>query len=102
MELDAQTAKYLPRIVEIVRRALATKSCSVWLFGSRATGRATPVSDFDLAVATDDDLSSALSRVREDLEESTIPFLIDLVNLRDVSEALQDQVRQKGILLWKN
>ena len=102
MELDAQTRQYLPRVVEIVRRALEGTSCSVWLFGSRATGRATPVSDFDLAVGAKAELSAALSRAREELEESTIPFLVDLVDLRNASDAVRSQVRRKGILLWKN
>jgi hypothetical protein len=99
-QLDAQTLAYLPKIVEIVRRALEGASCSVWLFGSRATGRATPVSDFDLAVRAEEDVSSGLGRAREELDESTIPFLVDLVDLREASAALIDQVNTKGILLW--
>ena len=99
-QLDAQTRAYLPRIVEVVRRALEDASCSVWLFGSRATGRATPVSDFDLAVRADGDISSELGFAREELDESTIPFVVDLVDLREASVALIEQVNRKGILLW--
>lgn len=100
--LDAQTRAYLPRIVEVARRALDEATCSGWLFGSRATGRATLVSDFDLAVIAEGDIGSALARAREELEESTIPFLVDLVDLREATEALVEQVKQKGILLWRN
>jgi uncharacterized protein len=99
-QLDVQTLAYLPRIVDIVRRALEGVPCSVWLFGSRATGRGTAVSDFDLAVRAEASVSKALADAREDLEESTIPFLVDLVDLREASAALIDQVNTKGILLW--
>jgi hypothetical protein len=100
-QLDAQTLAYLPRIVEILRRALEGASCSVWLFGSRVTGRTTPVSDFDLAIRAEGDISSELVRAREELEESTIPFLVDLVDLREATVELIEQVNRKGVLLWR-
>lgn len=99
-QLDTQTQAYLPRIVEIVRRALGGTPCSAWLFGSRATGRATPVSDFDLAVSSAADLGTVLAVAREALEESTIPFRVDLVDLAEASVALVDQVQRKGVPLW--
>jgi hypothetical protein len=100
--LDEQTRAYLPRIVEILRRALDGSPCSVWLFGSRATGRATAVSDFDLAVSAEGEIGSALTRAREEIEESTIPFLVDLVDLREATAALIEQVKRKGVLLWRS
>ena len=100
-KLDEQTRAYLPRIVDIVRGAMEGAPCSIWLFGSRATGRATPVSDFDLAVRADGDIASELGRAREELEESTIPFLVDLVDLREATTAMIEQVNRKGVLLWR-
>ena len=102
MELSEETTQYLPRILEIVRRALEGTSCSIWLFGSRATGGATTASDFDLAVSSEGDVSRALSRAREELEESTIPFFVDLVELGNASDALKSLVQRKEVLLWKS
>jgi predicted nucleotidyltransferase len=100
MELDEQTLRYLPRIAAIVRGALHGIPCSIWLFGSRATGGASPVSDFDLAVWADEDVFARLVRAREELEESTIPFRVDVVDLREAPETLAEEVRRKGILVW--
>jgi len=83
-------------------RALDGKSCAVYLFGSRATGTAQPASDFDIAVLADEEVSRELSIARETLEESSIPFKIDLVDLRLATPAFRRIVQTQGILLWKN
>ncbi len=100
MGLDEQTLRYLPRITEILRRVFAGLRCSVWLFGSRATGRAGAASDFDLAVSSTEDIFPLLVRARDELEESTIPFRVDLVDLREASREVAEEVRLKGILVW--
>ena len=92
----------LIQIKAILMRALGGKSCAVYLFGSRATGTAHPASDFDVAMLADEDISRELSFAREMLEESRIPFKIDLVDLRLAAPAFRRTVQTQGVLLWKN
>jgi predicted nucleotidyltransferase len=92
----------LDQITAVLVRALSGKSCQVYLFGSRAAGTAQPTSDFDVAVLADEDLSCELSRARELLEESNIPFKVDVVDLRLTAPAFSAEIQAQGILLWKN
>ena len=92
----------LDRITAILVRALSGKSCRVYLFGSRATGTAQPTSDFDVAVLANEDISRELSLAREMLEESNIPFKVDVVDLRLTAPAFSAETQAQGILLWKN
>jgi predicted nucleotidyltransferase len=95
-------SRYLAQIRAILVDALSDKSCSVYLFGSRATGAHTPISDFDIAVEAAGDVSRELSVAREKLELSNIPFKVDLVDLRDTPEGVIRHVYTEGILLRRN
>ena len=100
--VSGNEAADLAQIKAILAHALSGKACSVYLFGSRAIGTAQPVSDFDVAVLADEDISRELSAARDMLEESNIPFKIDLVDLRQVSPAFLRVAQAQGVLLWKN
>ena len=93
---------YLERIVELMSPFLTDRSCQVYLFGSRATQLATPASDFDIAIDALEDISGQLSLIRESLAQSTIPYKVDLVDLKATSEEFRRQVNKEGILIWKN
>ena len=93
---------YLAEIIAIIQQALISNSYQIHLFGSRARGDNTAVSDYDIAVQSTEDLSLSLSVAREMLEESTIPFMVDLVDLQTTSDSFREEIRQEGVLLWKN
>lgn len=95
-------SNYLNEITSILTRALHGKACVLYLFGSRAAGTHNPVSDFDIGVSSSDDLRYELSAAREMLEESDIPFKVDVVELQSVSEEFKRKVMTQGVLLWKN
>ena len=92
----------LAQMKAILRRALSGKPCMVYLFGSRATGAAQPTSDFDIAVLANEDISRELSAARDILEESNIPFKVDVVDLRLAAPAFRLAVQTEGVLLWKD
>ncbi len=94
--------RYLSQIKSILSSVLKDKECTVYLFGSRAASRHTAVSDFDIAVLAAEDVSRELSRARERLELSNIPFTVDVVDLRATSAEFSRQVQEEGIILWKN
>ena len=69
---------------QIVRKLLAEllpASAHVWVFGSRATGRARRYSDLDLAIDAGRPLSlDEAALLREAFEESDLPYRVDLVD----------------------
>ncbi len=77
---------------EIVRRILQTHvpHAVVWVFGSRATGKANPFSDLDIAIITTQplplDVSASLS---DDFSESDLPYKVDVVDWTPPSASLR-------------
>lgn len=68
------------RIVrDILKRQVPERE--VWAFGSRATWRAKPYSDLDLAVIGEQPLSlSVQAALTDDFAESDLPFRVDVVD----------------------
>jgi predicted nucleotidyltransferase len=69
----------------------------VYLFGSRARGDAGAYSDIDIAIESSHVLSDKISQVRFDIEESLIPYKVDLVELSK-APYLQDIIEKEGVL----
>ena len=68
----------------------------IWLFGSRARETATPHSDIDIAIETTDEVAKKLTLVRFEIEESNIPYKVDLVDLKQASY-LREIVKKEGV-----
>ena len=94
--------KYLAQIVSILTRVLKGRQCEVYLFGSRATGEHSATSDFDIIVFSRDDIAGELSLIREELEMSNIPFIVDLVDGNRTSSEFGIRARERGHLLWSD
>jgi predicted nucleotidyltransferase len=61
-------------------------SAQVWVFGSRATGRARRYSDLDLAIDAGRPLTvDETARLREAFEESDLPYTVDVVDWHAIS-----------------
>jgi predicted nucleotidyltransferase len=77
---------------------LKEQQVKAWLFGSRATGRARNFSDIDIALdAGAKQVARALwVRLAHALEESHIPFRVDLVDMCAVSAAVRISIEQEG------
>ena len=68
----------------------------VWVFGSRARGDYAKFSDLDILL--DGAIEPAfLSSISEDLEESTLPFRVDLVCDRDLADAYRAGVLKERV-----
>jgi hypothetical protein len=82
----------------MVLAALAGHDAEVWLFGSCARGKVRNASDIDIGILPRRDLPAALLAVlAADIEDSAIPYDVDLVDLRYADKALVDEVRREGI-----
>jgi len=93
-------ARYQDQIIEVFARAVPAKKFEVFLFGSRARGDEEEGSDADLAISGTEIDRSDLSLIREQWEYSTIPMMLDLVDLQDINSALTEQIEREKVLLW--
>jgi predicted nucleotidyltransferase len=69
----------------------------IYLFGSRARGNASPYSDIDIALESEESLSTLLPYVRMQIEESNLPYKVDLVDL-SLAPYLKKIVQEEGIV----
>jgi len=84
---------------EIVRLALAGSGVRAIFFGSRTRGPSRPFADIDIAVDAGGCQMPAktLMLLRDRLEESRIPFKVDLVDLARVPQEWRDTIKREGI-----
>ena len=73
----------------------------VWAFGSRVKGTARPSSDLDLVFFADEADKPLLGSLREALEESLLPFAVDMLVWNDISAAFQAHIQSQFIELQK-
>lgn len=80
--------------IKQILKSLVPES-DVWLFGSRAHGRALkPYSDVDLAVITNQPMSaSRYADLQEAFSESELPFKVDIVDWSAASEPFREVIR---------
>ena len=85
-------------IGSLLQPLLLMSSAELILFGSRARGDATPTSDIDIALRAPQPLSpDLLSVAREALEDSNIPFKIDLLDYATLPAELRQAIDREGI-----
>jgi predicted nucleotidyltransferase len=94
------------RAVEKLRRIvldeLGNRDAAVYLFGSHARGEVRHASDIDIAILPRGDLPYAFfADLAGKIEESTIPYEVDLVDLREVDAAFRQEVLRTGIK-WRD
>ena len=70
----------------------------VVLFGSWARDEIRQASDIDIALEpTGGFVESTLIHLREALEESTVPYAVEVVDLRLVDKGFKDRVATEGV-----
>lgn len=94
---DLAPNRFLDEVRRRVADALRGREATVYLFGSFATGGAHRSSDIDVAIDAAAPLPPALlSQLREELEDSRVPYRVDLVDLADADPAFRERVRRTG------
>ena len=89
---------YIDRIRQFVLSMLADEDVNVYLFGSWARGTARHGSDVDVAVEfLGAPNERKIADLREQLEESTIPYRVDIVDMSRAAESLREEIRRDGI-----
>jgi predicted nucleotidyltransferase len=94
-------ARALTRVREIACEVLANHDARVYLFGSSVRGQTRRWSDIDVAIDPLRPLpSDLLAKLREALEESAVPYDVDVIDLSKASPEIRARVEREG-LLWK-
>lgn len=94
--------QYVEQIKDLVVRCMREEPVHVFLFGSWARGMAGHGSDVDVAIEYIAKPSNVMkiSELRELLEESTIPYRVDVIDMQRASEDLVQEIRKDGTQ-WK-
>ena len=88
---------YLDQLHSILQNHLQDHPARVYLFGSMAEGTFRAGSDCDVGIEPLGEFPAGLlASLRERLEESTIPFPVDVVDLSATSAAFYEQVKKDG------
>jgi len=93
--------KYLEQIKGIIFQEIGRKPIQVILYGSRASGNNHQTSDVDIALLSANRIDQGfISHLKEKLEESNVPYKIEIVDLNNVSSVFRKEVITKGVI-WK-
>lgn len=91
-------------ILEIVKKIVlenfADKEADIYLFGSWAKKEERHTSDIDIGILGEKVTEKDLAMLFFQLEESIIPYQVDVVDLRKVNKEFYGKVKKEGIL-WK-
>jgi uncharacterized protein len=91
----------LRRARELVLSLIGPRDAAVYLFGSCARGEASTSSDIDIAIDPRPGFPPGLlSEIREALEESTIPYNVDVIDLASVDAEFKARIL-KDAVLWR-
>jgi len=82
----------------IVKNILQKYPYSFYAFGSRVKGTQKLLSDLDLCFI-EPIPSNILAHIREDFEESNLPFTVDLVDWNMCDETFKAQIKRDLILI---
>lgn len=94
--------KYLKKIRQTVLDFMKDEPAKIYLFGSWSRGEQRKNSDVDIAIEYSTQSNrQKISAMRELLEESSIPYRVDVVDLKFSSPALVEEIKKDG-LIWKN
>ena len=96
--MNAVREQAVEKLRRMVLNALGEHDAGVWLFGSCARGEARQHSDIDIAILPRDNLPVGFfGELDADIEESTIPYDVDLVDLRNANPVLIAEILREGI-----
>ncbi|MBI2605124.1 MAG: nucleotidyltransferase domain-containing protein [Deltaproteobacteria bacterium] len=94
MNLQGVSRENLEFLKSILRKILEKYNVRVFAFGSRTTERFRENSDLDLLLVSDSKLPlSVFGELRSELEESTLPFRVDLLEEARLPESIRKSVR---------
>jgi predicted nucleotidyltransferase len=94
--------KSIQDLKSLVFETLKEENVTVILFGSRARGDFSRVSDIDVGVLPGNNFDrKKLVFLKERIENLNIPYTVDVVDLSRVSEVFKEKALKEGVV-WKH
>ena len=94
--------KSVQDLKSLVFEILKEENATIILFGSRARGDFSRVSDIDIGVLPGKNFDrKKLVLLKERIENLNIPYTVDIVDLSRVSEVFKEKALREGIV-WKH
>jgi len=84
-------------LLELLKRYLP--GTAVWAYGSRVKWTSRPESDLDMVVFASPDQKRQVSNLKEALEESDLPFRVDLFVWDEVPESFRRNIEAEHVVL---
>jgi hypothetical protein len=92
---------YLSALKQMVLSHLGNENVKVLLFGSRARNDNHPASDVDIAIVPGQGFDRMkITLLKEKIENSTIPYKVEIVNLAETSDDFRNEI-MKDAIVWK-
>ena len=92
--------KYMILLKQIVLAIINPQKIMVFLFGSRVSGHHARGADADIGLLADDKLPANLyHQIRNAIDESILPWKVDIVDFTRVDPAFKEDVL-KDIVIW--
>jgi len=87
----------------IVKDVFKGENVKVVLFGSRARGDYFETSDMDVGILLKGETNkNKVALLREKIENSNIPYKVDVVDLSQASREFTDKALKEGLVIWKS
>lgn len=87
-------------IKDIVRKHLPSTEYKAFLFGSRVAGNHRKFSDVDLGILGNKPIpSDVFFNLQQDLEDSDIPYIVELLDFSSVAESFKSKALTNTIPL---
>lgn len=83
---------------EIIQQILSKYPYKVYAYGSRVKGNARKLSDLDLCYY-DDIPCSVTGEMQEEFTQSNLPFIVELVNWKNMRPAFQKLIQKDLVLI---
>jgi predicted nucleotidyltransferase len=97
--------KSIQDLKSLVFETLKEENVTVILFGSRARGDFSQVSDIDIGILPGKNFDRRklifLKEIKERIENLNIPYTVDIVDLSSVSKIFKEKALREGIV-WKH
>ena len=91
---------YIDIVKKIILKHVPKNEFAVFLFGSRAASNSNSLSDIDVGIMGTKPLPTLImADLDSDLEESIVPFKIDLIDFYQVDQAFKNEALS-SIQIW--
>ena len=92
----------LPRHFDMLRKIFEEycPKAEIWAYGSRVYGDSHEGSDLDMTVKSFNDPDKKLWELKELLEESNIPFLMDITEFDRLPTSFQEEIKKNFVILF--